>query len=443
MISSNEIRNRQISAAQGGYNKDEVNILLDEAADTVDAYAAESKELYRKMEILAAKIEEYRVDEDSIKTAIISAQKMADTIEQQAKDKAAKSEHDSSAKAAAIVEEATKKAEEILTGANARYKEKLSQAEKKANEMLSDIKERDISSKENAQKLITETRAYCKNLIAENTEKAAQIISDAEEKANKAISSSKIVAQNVLDQAKEISEELLVKSKEEKEAYELLVSALKNDAKEFIEHLKSLYSSQLDVLNSAKLESENNEADKPMDEVDSIHSNIENLMSEMSEIEDSIPDAVTIEKTEEPVEIIDTQEAPSVEEYVDISSGDDEFTDMAFAAETEENKNDSYEQDDDVPDPMEAVEAFSQNEITPVDTSSSVIPEIHEKAELQEAEKSLFDEDSQQPFESYFNVKRDDPHLDRTQTISLIPPEDEDEEDDDEPRFKGFFKKKK
>lgn len=442
MISSNEIRNRQISAAQGGYNKDEVNILLDEAADTVDAYAAESKELYRKMEILAAKIEEYRVDEDSIKTAIISAQKMADTIEQQAKDKAARSEHDSSAKAAAIIEEATKKAEEILTAANARYKEKLGNAEKEANEMLLGIKERDLSSKENAEKLITETRAYCKNLIAENTEKAAQIISDAEEKANKAISSSKIVAQNVLDQAKEISEELLVKSKEEKEAYELLVSALKNDAKEFIENLKSLYSSQLDVLNNAKLESENSAADKPMDDVDSIHSNIENLMSEMSEIEESIPDAVTIEKTEESVDIVDTQEAPAVEEYVDISSGDDEFIDMAVAEEAEENEEAPIEQEEDAPDPMEAVEAFSQNEITPVDASSPAIPEIHEKAEFQEAEKSLFDEDAQQPFESYFNVKRDDAHLDRTQTISLIPPEAE-EEDDDEPKFKGFFKKKK
>ncbi len=442
MISSNEIRNRQISAAQGGYNKDEVNILLDEAADTVDAYVAESKELYRKLEILAAKIEEYRVDEDSIKTAIISAQKMADSIEQQAKDKAEKTEQESSAKAAAIVEEATKKAEEILTEANARYKEKLSNAETKAKDMLSDITERDKSSKENAQKLITETRVYCKNLIAENTEKAAQIISDAEAKANEAISSSKIVAQNVLDQAKEISDELLVKSKEEKEAYELLISALKNDAKDFIENLKALYSSQLDVLNGAKLESESIEAEKPMEDVDSIHSNIENLMSEMTEIEDSIPDAVAIEKTEESVDIVDTQEAPVIEEYVDISSGDDELVDMAFEKESDEDIEASDEDSEDVTDPMEAVEAFSQNEITPTHTDSVVIPEINEEAEMQEAEKSLFDDDAQQPFESYFHVKRDDAHLDRTQTISLIPP-DEEENEEDEPKFKGFFRKKK
>ena len=55
-------------------------------------------------------------------------------------------------------------------------------------------------------------------------------------------------------------------------------------------------------------------------------------------------------------------------------------------------------------------------------------------------EKSLFDE--KLPFENYFNVKTEDAHLDKTKTISLIPPDD-DEDDDDEPKFKGFFKKKK
>ena len=55
-------------------------------------------------------------------------------------------------------------------------------------------------------------------------------------------------------------------------------------------------------------------------------------------------------------------------------------------------------------------------------------------------QESLFDDDDQLPFESYFNVKREDVHNDKSQTISLIPPEDD---EDDEPKFKGFFKKKK
>ena len=87
---------------------------------------------------------------------------------------------------------------------------------------------------------------------------------------------------------------------------------------------------------------------------------------------------------------------------------------------------------------MEAVEAFSQNQITPIDSGVS-IPEINDEPEMDDQE-SLFDDDDQLPFESYFNVKREDVHNDKSQTISLIPPEDD---EDDEPKFKGFFKKKK
>ena len=88
---------------------------------------------------------------------------------------------------------------------------------------------------------------------------------------------------------------------------------------------------------------------------------------------------------------------------------------------------------------MEAVEAFSQNEITPIEKSA--VPEISEDADM-ENDESLFDEGDQLPFENYFNINREDVHNDKSQTISLIPPED-DEDEDDEPKFKGFFKKKK
>ena len=50
-------------------------------------------------------------------------------------------------------------------------------------------------------------------------------------------------------------------------------------------------------------------------------------------------------------------------------------------------------------------------------------------------------EEEVMPFETYFNVNRNDPH-NTNETISLIPPDD-DEDDDDTTKFKGFFKKKK
>ena len=88
---------------------------------------------------------------------------------------------------------------------------------------------------------------------------------------------------------------------------------------------------------------------------------------------------------------------------------------------------------------MEAVEAFSQNEITPLKSNSAMIPEIDEEADMEEG--TLFDNEQELPFEQYFNVNQKDVHNDKSQTISLVPPEDDDE--DEQPKFKGFFKKKK
>lgn len=448
MISSNEIRNRQISAAQGGYNKDEVNLLLDEAADTVDAYVAESKELYHKLEVLAGKVEEYRAEEDSIKTALIAAQKMAEQIEQDSKSKAEALETGSQEKAKSLLEEALNKADEIVAQANAKAQATTDEADAKSIALLAGIEERDNASKENAEKLITETREYCKKLIADKTAEATSIITDAEAKANEAINSSKIVAQNILDQAKEISDELVAKSKEEKEAYELLVGALKNDAKSFIDNLKALYTEQLDVLNGAKLESDSTQAEESTENVASIHEDVENLVSEMTEIGESIPETITLEKPEVPVEEI-PEEEPVAEAIIEEVVEEEEiniFEDVQSteeATQPEEDIAEEVEEDEEPTDPMAAVEAFSQNEITPIDDSVVVLPEINEEPEMQEAEKSLFDDEAQLPFESYFNVKREDAHFDRTQTISLIPPEDEDGEDGEEPKFKGFFKKKK
>ena len=100
MITPNQIKEKQISTAAHGYDIDETNAFLDEIADSYTAIFQENKELYKKMEILANKIVEYREDEDSIKGAIISAQKAANELEKSAKEKADKlvSESDSQAK---------------------------------------------------------------------------------------------------------------------------------------------------------------------------------------------------------------------------------------------------------------------------------------------------------------------------------------------------------
>lgn len=458
MISANEIRNRQIKVVQVGYDKDEVNTLLDEAADTVDSYVAESGELYHKMEILAAKIEEYREEEDSIKAALISAEKMAEQIKRESKEKAQ-----------AILDDANAQAAEIIA---------------KANAELDDASTR-------AKNILIDTNAQSEQILAESNTKANEIVTGAEKKANEAINSAKIVAQNVLDQAREISGDLVEKSREEKEAYELLIKTLKEDAREFIEKLKGLYNEQLDFLGSAKLESSSSVTES---DIESIHSEVESLVSEIDEMEEAIPSSISIDdvddkqdEDEEPAnDIQDTEETAEPEDtshdeiiasfnknieiekekvFAEIENDstqdsdieepsqeqDDDQLDFEIIEDevgeyTQDDTDESAEEeipeselddtpldnvdlDDEPADPREALEAFSRNQRS---RSSDTEPK--------EAEASLFDE-NEMPFESYFNVKREDSHYDRTQTISLIPPEDD--EEDDEPRFRGFFKKRK
>lgn len=374
MISANDLREVKFQHEDDGFNIAEVEAVIEQASDTIEAYANENKELYRKLEALASKIEEYRRDEDSIKSALITAQKMSDTIEADAKEKAEKLIADSEAKSAETVSKANEQAEQT----------------------------------------ISEARNYATGLIKNKTDEANGIIAAAEKKANDAINSSKIVAQDILDQAKAISDDLIATSKEEKEAYELLNAALKKDAAEFITGLKELYTSQLNALNGAKIDMTQT-ADKT--EVEDIENHVSSLLNEIDEMEDAIPGEITLEAVE----------APEVEE------------EPAFEPEKEENDAEQLTLTEDGPeDAKAAVEAFSNDEITPVDSSQHIIPEITEEPEMEDVSS-----DDEQPFESYFNLKKEDAHLDKTQTISLVPPDDYDDGEDDEPRHKAFFKKKK
>ena len=132
MISANEIRNRQIKVSQVGYDKEEVNILLDEAADTVDGYVAENKELYHKLEVLANKIEEYRAEEDSIKSALITAQKMADQIKKESAQAAEDKKKAVDEKARETIDDANK----LSTPQNQRPKEFLNKQMKRLKVLL-------------------------------------------------------------------------------------------------------------------------------------------------------------------------------------------------------------------------------------------------------------------------------------------------------------------
>lgn len=87
MLSSKELRNIKFSNAVGGYKKEEVDILLDKLEVDLDKYERLYAEQNERIEQLKVEIEQYKVSQNSIQNVLLSAQKLADQIVDEAKQK--------------------------------------------------------------------------------------------------------------------------------------------------------------------------------------------------------------------------------------------------------------------------------------------------------------------------------------------------------------------
>jgi len=79
-ITPNEMRNHQFASSMRGYNKAEVDAFMQGVADALEEARAELQKLREDKKTLTGKYEELRRVQDSIKTALIEAQKAADQI---------------------------------------------------------------------------------------------------------------------------------------------------------------------------------------------------------------------------------------------------------------------------------------------------------------------------------------------------------------------------
>ncbi len=122
MLSSNDIINASFrKSGFSGYRTDDVDHFIDQVKESYDALnkinieqkeagerlKAENNQLTEKVRILAQKVENYRSEEDEIKNALVSAQKLGDA-----------SVRESRHKAEIIIKDANLKAERIISGAN-------------------------------------------------------------------------------------------------------------------------------------------------------------------------------------------------------------------------------------------------------------------------------------------------------------------------------------
>ena len=146
------------TTGRGSYRAEDVDSFLNEVAASYEQMFKENTDLIKKISILAKKVEEYRADEDSLKMALLNAQKLADKIVAEAKETAAnevasvKSETDklradAAADAAALELNAKNESESLL-----------SNSRREADAILT-------SAKEEAEKVVNEANATAKEIL--------------------------------------------------------------------------------------------------------------------------------------------------------------------------------------------------------------------------------------------------------------------------------------
>ena len=119
MLSANDVKNVTFSKQVNGYRREEVDVFLDTVESDYENYERTVRELSAKVHELETRIDESRNSEDSIQSVLLSAQKLADSIVEEAK-----------VKSAGIIEEAKANLEII----KAREKELSDSFEKNAQE---------------------------------------------------------------------------------------------------------------------------------------------------------------------------------------------------------------------------------------------------------------------------------------------------------------------
>lgn len=102
----------QFSKGLSGYKVEEVDSYIDKVLDTIKDLKDQNEVLEEKIGVLAESLQKYREDEDSLREALLGAQKMGDSIIKNANNKAEITMREASVKAAHILEEARKKVED-------------------------------------------------------------------------------------------------------------------------------------------------------------------------------------------------------------------------------------------------------------------------------------------------------------------------------------------
>ena len=395
---------RFISAGRGTYEADDVDLFFSEVTASYEQMFRENGELVKKISLLAERVSQYKNDEDNIRRALLTAERMADKIQREAQQ-AAQEQLDS----------AEKKSQELVASAQNR----------------ADVLETAASVK--ASQLNEESQRAASERITNAERTASVMISDAEKKSNEIIEEAKRTAQAELDR---INSEIKANSS--------ALEVLGEEVTHFKRSLLDVYRKHIELITSLpERECAEEQTDTSQDEASE--------PAEKSEAESNIEP----EKSTDSDPVTDEEISPDFDETLsDEPFAPDEIVanDIAKAAEKFVGEESDVDDSDDSYDPLiAAVDSFAVEEPEEKNDDTN----ISEPSDTDESDNDEEEDSEKEDFLKGFVIDLDEIESDITsdaekrdeyETVSENQADDsEPEEKFSEPethsRFRGFFKK--
>lgn len=159
MLTPERIKERTFqTAGRGSYRAEDVDGFMNEVSASYEQMYKENTDLIKKISILAKKVEEYRADEDSLKMALLNAQKLADKIVAEAKETAANEVASVKAETDKLRADAASDAAALELNARNESESLLESSKKEADAILT-------NAKEEAERVVNEANAKSKEIL--------------------------------------------------------------------------------------------------------------------------------------------------------------------------------------------------------------------------------------------------------------------------------------
>lgn len=149
-----------------GYRPEDVDRYIAEADKKLAAAKAEKAELLSKMKILADKITEYRSDEGNLKEAMLGAQRMKASIENDAKAKADTTISEAQDYANQLISDAQAKSSQMVADAQERANKMVAEAQKTAEQKVNSVTSQVERERQNLAQLQKEVSSFKNKLIS-------------------------------------------------------------------------------------------------------------------------------------------------------------------------------------------------------------------------------------------------------------------------------------